>query len=98
MGAGGLEPQAERSSALHGCEPQFAFSTVSRMVGKRRPTLLQVLVKRLIVNQLGEIVGYELNKPFAYLHRITRENTLGEIVSGGSDQVRLGGYRARRGP
>jgi hypothetical protein len=21
MGAGGLEPQAERSSALHGCEP-----------------------------------------------------------------------------
>ena len=51
---------------------------------------MQVLVKRLIVNQLGEIVGYELNKPFAYLHRITGENTSGEIVSGGSDQVRLG--------
>jgi hypothetical protein len=64
-----------------------------RLVGKRRPTLLHIRVKRPIVGIAGEIVGYELNKPFAYLHRITGGNTPGEIVSGGSDQVRLGACR-----
>jgi hypothetical protein len=57
--------------------------------------LLRILAKRLIVYQLGEIVGYELNKPFAYLHRIARGNTPGEIVSGGSEQVRLGAQTPR---
>jgi len=79
-----------RTCEPHGCEPRFTSSTVPRLEGNWRSTLLPILAKRLIVNQLGEIVGYELNKPFAYLHRIARGNTPIDIGSKGSDQVRLG--------
>jgi hypothetical protein len=96
-GAERILTDVERESALHLDDLDAALlllSTASslypRLPKKQRRSILQILAKRLIVNQLGEIVGYELNKPFAYLHRITGGNIPIKNISGGSDQVRLG--------
>ena len=70
--------------------PQFASPAVPGLVGKRRPTLLPILVKRLIVGVAGEIVDYELNIPFTYLHQITEGQNPRKIDLSGSDHVRLG--------
>ena len=43
-----------------------------RLEEKQRSTLLQILVKRIIVNAAGEIIDYELNSPFVYLHSLVR--------------------------
>jgi hypothetical protein len=74
----------------HGCEPRFASSTVPRLEGKRRPTLLPILGKRLIVCVAGEIADYELNRPFTYLHQMSAGRNLRNTDLRGSDQVRLG--------
>ena len=90
MGANGLESQAERSSALHGNKPRFASSTVPSLVCKRRLALLQILAKRLIVVIAGEVMDYELNRPFTHLRQMTEGQDPRKIDLRGSDQVRLG--------
>ena len=41
---------------------------VDRLPQKKRASLLQILAKKLIVDDRGSIIDYELNKPFVYLH------------------------------
>lgn len=41
-----------------------------RLNEKQKSTLLQILVKRIIVNIDGEIFAYELNSPFVYLRTL----------------------------
>ena len=51
--------------------------------------MLQVCAECLMVNVHGEIVDYELNRPFTYLRQITEDQNLHKIMSNGSGQVRL---------
>ena len=69
----------------------------ARVEWKLRATLLQVLEKRLVVNTLGDIVDFEMNKPFNYLRQISKGQDPELIMLRGSDQVRLGA-RAQRAP
>jgi len=38
-----------------------------RLDKKQRNTLLQLIVKRIIINREGEIISHELHSPFSYL-------------------------------
>ena len=46
---------------------------VDRLPQKKRASLLQILAKKLIVDDRGSIIDYELNKPFVYLHEIAEK-------------------------
>ena len=61
-----------------------------RLSENDRAALLRVLVKRIIVDSQGEIIGSELNSPFAYLRYLADEFQPVDIDLCGSDQVRLG--------
>jgi len=41
-----------------------------RLDEKQKSTLLQMLVKKIVVNDKGEIVDYELHAPFVYLRSL----------------------------
>ena len=45
----------------------------SRLEKKQKATLLQVLIKRIIVNTNGEIIDHELNSPFVYLRSVAND-------------------------
>jgi hypothetical protein len=59
--------------------------------------LLQILVKRLIVNARGEIVDYKLDRLFTDLRQIAEGQGTRKINSGGSDQIRLGAHTRSAG-
>lgn len=61
-----------------------------RLDEKQRASLLQTLVKRIIVNQAGEIVDYKLNSPFTYLHTLVDDFLLQNNLRRGSDQLLVG--------
>ena len=65
-------------------------SLFDRLSENDRLTLLQILVKRIIVDRQGEIIDYELNSPFAYLRQIADGLQFQNSESHGSGQVRLG--------
>jgi hypothetical protein len=48
----------------------FMYRLFERIKMKESTILLQILVKRIIVDRQGEIVNYELNSPFAYLRSL----------------------------
>lgn len=62
-----------------------------RLDEKNKTRLLKIIVKRIIINPSGQIVGQELHSPFTYLHSLKKslENPSGEVVCG-SEQVPLG--------
>jgi len=59
----------------------------ARLDETRRALLLQIVLKRIIVNALGEIIDYELHSPFAYLRSITLDL---RTSPDGSEQVSSG--------
>jgi DNA invertase Pin-like site-specific DNA recombinase len=61
-----------------------------RLTDEQRALLLRVLTKRLIVNCYGEIVDYELNTPFTYLHRLVESNLSPIVISNSSKRIHLG--------
>jgi len=61
-----------------------------RMNEQQRTNLLQMFVKRIIINSQGEIIGHELLSPFAYLSALINHSN-GENEEGdGSEHVRDG--------
>ena len=63
----------------------------SRLDEKQRSTLLQILAKRIIVNIEGEIIDYELNSPFGYLHSLVNFLFTPSNREGcGSEQIHVG--------
>lgn len=58
-----------------------------RLDEDKRVKLLQILVKRIIVNSQGEIIDHELHSPFFYLSQLTTHLL---TVDSGSSQLRLG--------
>jgi DNA invertase Pin-like site-specific DNA recombinase len=65
-------------------------SLFERLADKDRLTLLQILVKRIIVDRQGEIIDSELNSPFEYLRQIADGLQFPNSESHGSGQIRLG--------
>ena len=63
-----------------------AFVLYERLEQKQRATLLQIIVKRIIVDADGEIIGCELHAPFVYLTNLSNELQTGR----GSVQAQLG--------
>lgn len=63
-----------------------------RLEKKQRTNLLQMFVKRIIINQVGEIIGHELLSPFEYLSALASRSNSKNEEGGGSEQVRYGSY------
>lgn len=67
------------------------ISTLYERLGeKQRTNLLQMFVKRIIINQEGEIIGHELLSPFEYLSTLTSCSESKNEEGGDSEQVRYG--------
>ena len=61
-----------------------------RLGVKERSKLLQILVKRIIVDLQGEIIDFQLNTPFVYLQNLVEELFNLDSMSGCSSQVHVG--------
>lgn len=57
---------------------------------KQRSTLVQILVKQIIVDSTGEIVDYQLNSPFVYLRSLVDNLSTPSNGEGGSEHIREG--------
>ena len=62
------------------------MSNISMLYGrlneKQRTALLQVLLKKIIVDPEGEIVSHELHSPFAFLSTLATDLFWGKDVGG----------------
>lgn len=63
-----------------------------RLDQKQQVYLLQILAKRIIVNDEGAIIGQELNSSFIYLRAISESIVSNQPQS--SDQIRLGAHES----
>lgn len=61
-----------------------------RLEAKQRSTLLQILIKQIIVDSTGEIVDYQLNSPFVYLRSLVDSLSTPCKGEGGSERIREG--------
>jgi hypothetical protein len=61
-----------------------------RLEEQQRTNLLQMFVKRIIINREGEIIGHELLSPFEYLSTLANCSDSKNEEGGGSEQVRYG--------
>ena len=66
--------EMERESKVHLSDLDLALALMTKMADlyerldeKQKGTLLQILVKKIVVNREGEIVDHELHSPFVYL-------------------------------
>ena len=69
--------ELERDTRVHLDDLDAALVLLTKATGlyprldeKKRSTLLQILVKQIIVDSTGEIIDYELNSPFVYLRSL----------------------------
>ena len=62
----------------------------NRLDQKQKNTLLRIPVKRIIINQEGEIISHELHPPFSYLSTIITQNIRENEEGSGSEFVALG--------
>ena len=69
--------ELEREAKVHVSDLELALALMTqlhdlyfRLDAKQRGTLLQILVKKIIINGEGEIVGHRLNSPFVYLRSL----------------------------
>lgn len=61
-----------------------------RLSEDKQSLLLRILAKQIIVNPSGEIIDYELNSPFIYLHSLADYFRNTNTTQRGSEQVSLG--------
>jgi hypothetical protein len=61
-----------------------------RLNEKERSKLLQIFIKRMIVDPQGKIIDFQLNAPFAYLQHIVEDLSNLDSVPRGSTQVLVG--------
>ena len=64
-----------------------------RLEENQRSTLLQILVKRIIVDANGEIIDYGLNSPFVYLRSLVQELSTPGNANGDPEPPIQGAYR-----
>ena len=54
----------------------------NRLDEKQKNTLLQILLKGMVINENGEILSFELHSPFNYLHSLAGQSEqMGEITN-----------------
>jgi DNA invertase Pin-like site-specific DNA recombinase len=61
-----------------------------RLSEKERSKLLQIFIKRIIVDLQGKIIDFQLNAPFAYLQNVVEDLSNLDSVPRGSTQVLVG--------
>ena len=61
-----------------------------RLDEKQKNNLLQIVVKRIIINPQGEIIDCEFHSPFSYLISLTSRSNGKSEEGGGSELIRLG--------
>ena len=71
--------ELEREAKVHLSDLDLALTLMTkvsnlydRLDEKQKVALLQILVKRLIVNSKGKLIDHELNSPFVYLDSLAR--------------------------
>ena len=67
-----------------------AHALFERLEDLQRRTLLQILMKQIMVSQDGEMIDHELDSPFTYLTELVVDLQTKSPQGRGSDQVRLG--------
>ena len=92
--------ELERDASLHLDDLDAALALMAkisnlfpRLEEKPRSTLLQILVKRIIVDANGEIIDYELNAPFVYLHSLVQGLSASGNGKGGLTQAKRGTFK-----
>ena len=58
-----------------------------RLGEKEKNELLQIITKRVIINEQGEIITHELNSPFEYLSTLAASISSEGKEGGGSEQI-----------
>jgi hypothetical protein len=61
-----------------------------RLDDKAKHNLLRILINRIIVDPDGQIIDYELNRPFGYLERLANDPNINLNGQSGSKQVPFG--------
>jgi len=61
-----------------------------RLDDKAKHKLLRILISRIIVDPDGQVVDYELNRPFGYLGKLTNDPAINFNGQSGSKQVLFG--------
>ncbi len=90
------EMQQDTTQSLNSLDVALVLMTkladlYERLEKKGQATLLQILVKRIIVNPVGEIIAYDLNSPFQYLQTLVDPPHNNGVP--GSEHVREGAHR-----
>ena len=92
--------ELERDASLHLDDLDAALALMAKMSDlyprlqeKQCSTLLQILVKRIIVAVNGEIIDYELNSPFVYLRSLVKGLSMPSNGKGESKQPYQGAYK-----
>jgi DNA invertase Pin-like site-specific DNA recombinase len=95
--------EMERETKIYLDELELALVLLSkvtvlflRLCLKDRATLLQILIKRIIVDIQGKIIDYELNSPFVYLKTLADECAAQREERAGSDHVQRGLLRSNQ--
>ena len=88
--------KVEQDTTIHVSNLDLALALMTCMSGlfqrldeKQKPKLLQIMIKRIIVNPQGEILDYVLHSPFEYLKNIVQSITPSSHINR-SGQVMLG--------
>jgi len=79
--------ELEREARVHVSDLELALALMTKMADlysrldkKQKGTLLQILLKKIIVNGDGKIIDHKLNSPFVYLHSLA-----GSLFPNGND-------------
>lgn len=68
-----------------------------RLGDKEYSKLLQIFVKRIIVDTQGEIIDFQLNAPFVYIQYLVEELSILDSMSECSSLVHVGAQRIKTG-
>ena len=88
--------ELQREAKVHLSDLDLALALMTKMGdlferldAKQKVTLLQISVKKLIVNTKGEIIDHELNSPFVYLGSLAGELVTPDVEDGGRATEKL---------
>jgi DNA invertase Pin-like site-specific DNA recombinase len=91
--------ELERDAKVHLDDLDLAIGLLNELVDyyfwleeKQKSTLLQILFKRIIVIDQGQLIDYELNSPFVYLRSLADGFNPPPDPKNGSVRVREGAY------
>ncbi len=91
--------ELERDAKVHLDDLDLAIGLLNELVDyyfwleeKQKSTLLQILFKKIVVSNHGQVIDYELNSPFVYLRSLADRFSPPQGLSSGSVHIREGAY------